>query len=68
MRKSGFGGDTGSILASLNGTDLVSPSELSHVSASDVSEIRYLTAANAAQQFGTRGTMGPVIVVTLKRG
>ena len=65
-RGGGKGNYTGGLLVSANGTDLVGPTELGRISVDEVTEIRYLSATDAAQKFGTRGTMGPVIVLTLK--
>ncbi|MEP6733263.1 MAG: hypothetical protein ABJE10_21650 [bacterium] len=56
----------GELMASVDGHNLVTLDELGRISASEVSEIRFLSASEAGQKFGTRGAMGAVITVTLR--
>lgn len=65
-RSPGTVGLSGELLASTDGHTLVEVSELGRIKVEQVSEIRYLSLPDAAQRFGTRGTMGPVLMVTLK--
>lgn len=61
---SNFG--AGDLLVSTDGHTLLPVSELGRITVDQVSEIRYLSAPDAAQRFGTRGTMGPVLMVTFR--
>jgi hypothetical protein len=58
---------TNAVLVSVDGSGLSPLSTLSSVLASQVGEIRFLSATDAAQRFGTRGIAGPVILVTTRR-
>ncbi|HEY2067606.1 MAG TPA: hypothetical protein VGG84_16750 [Gemmatimonadaceae bacterium] len=58
---------TNAVLVSVDGSGLSSLSTLSSILAAQVGEIRYLSATDAAQRFGTRGIAGPVILVTTRR-
>ena len=53
----------GSVHVSINNGALVSLSELTSVRAADVKEIRYMSATDAAQKFGTAAGSGGVLVV-----
>ena len=67
-RSGGISGREGGPRISLNGSaGFVAASELSRIGVSEVSEIRYLSAADANQRFGLQGTLGPVLLITLKR-
>lgn len=56
--------EAGLVHASINGTRVVSVSELGQLHAREVHEIRLLTAAQAMQKFGGAARRGPVILVT----
>jgi hypothetical protein len=56
--------DAGKVLASIDGTKIVSVDELAGISATSVVEIRFLTPAQAMQRFGGAAREGPVILVT----
>lgn len=55
------------VMASINGASPVPLSELGRMSASEVSEIQYLSVADAGFRFGLAGSTAPVILVTLKQ-
>ncbi len=57
---------TGAVLVSTNGGPLRSLSDLSRMRTSEVAEIRFLSATDAAQRFGTLSGSGPVLLVTSK--
>ena len=63
------GGDASqtSVYVSVDGMALAPLSTLNSITASQVSEVRYLSAIDAAQRFGTMSTGGPIILVTLRR-
>jgi hypothetical protein len=67
QRSAGLKGEDNTARVSVNGATLVAPSELAHIGVAEVSEIRYLSVADAGLRFGLNGTMGPVLLVTLKR-
>lgn len=54
------------IRMSLDGANPQDASELARISVAEVSEIRYLSIADANLRFGMGGTVGPVILVTMK--
>jgi hypothetical protein len=67
-RSGGYAGREGGPKVSINGsTGFVGSAELSRLGVSEVSEVRYLSAADASQRFGLQGTLSPVLLVTLKR-
>ena len=63
------GGDASqsSVYVSVDGMALAPLSTLNSITASQASEVRYLSAIDAAQRFGTMSTGGPIILVTLRR-
>jgi hypothetical protein len=50
---------------SVNGADPVAVAELARMGISEVTEIRYLSVADAGLRFGLRGSMGPVLLITI---
>jgi cytochrome c-type biogenesis protein CcmH/NrfG len=67
-RSGGYAGREGGPKVSMNGSAaFVAAAELSRLGVVEVSEIRYLSAADASQRFGLQGTLSPVLLVTLKR-
>ena len=54
------------LMASINGAAPTSISDLSRMSATEVTEVRYLSIADAGFRFGLAGNNGPVLLVTLK--
>jgi hypothetical protein len=52
---------------SVNGASPMALSELANIGISEVSEIRYLSVADAGLRFGLNSPMGPVLLVTLRR-
>ena len=61
------GGSTGgAVLASVDGSALSGVAALRSVSARNVAEIRYLSAVDAAQRYGTTANSSPVVLVTQK--
>ena len=67
-RSGGYAGRDGGPRVSVNGsTGFVTTSELANFGVSEVSEIRYLSAADAGQRFGLQGTLSPILLVTLRR-
>jgi hypothetical protein len=67
-RSGGISGRDGGPRVSMNGSaGFIAASELARLSVSEVSEIRYLSAADANQRFGLQGTLSPILLVTLKR-
>lgn len=59
-------GGAGSIRVSVDGSALQSLAALKDMNAREVKEIRYLSAPQAAQTFGTASGAGPVILVKRK--
>ncbi len=55
--------NAGSVHVSVNGGSLLGLTELSRMQATDLSEIRYLSARDAAQRFGTSAGSGAVLLV-----
>ena len=55
------------VLVSIDGSGLSPVSTLNSIQASQVGEVRYLSAIDAAQRFGTTTTGGPVLLVTMRR-
>lgn len=58
--------NAGEVLTSVDGGPLSTVDVLRSVNASQVREIRFLSASDAAQRFGVRANSGPVILVTQK--
>jgi len=56
--------EAGRVHASVDGTKIVSIEELAALTASTVTEIRFLNPAQAMQRFGGAAREGPVILVT----
>jgi len=56
--------ESGKVHASVDGTTVVSVDEMKNLRASNVTEIRFLNAAQAMQRFGGAAHQGPVILVT----
>jgi hypothetical protein len=67
QRSAGLKGKDDAPRVSLNGAAFVAPSELAYIGVAEVSEIRYLSVADAGLRFGLNGPMSPVLLVTLKR-
>jgi len=68
LRTRGTAGNApgGDVFASVDGGPLTAVDALRDVPATNVREIRYLSASDAAQRFGVRAYSGPVILVTQK--
>jgi hypothetical protein len=54
------------VRVSINGGSLGPLTDLERVRTANIKEIRYLTATDAAQRFGTSSQAGPVILVVPK--
>lgn len=54
------------VMASINGASPIDLAELGRMSASEVSEVRYLSVADAGFRFGLSGNNTPVLLVTVK--
>jgi len=67
QRGAGLKGKDEGPRVSVNGAAFVAVNELAHIGIAEVSEIRYLSIADAGLRFGLDGTMGPVLLVTLRR-
>src|SRR5438270_13756248 len=63
------GGDAAqsTVVVSIDGSAFSPLSTLNSVLASQVAEVRYLSAIDAAQRFGTTSTGGPVLLVTMRK-
>ena len=67
QRSAGLRGADTTPRVSVNGTTaFVAPSELAYIAVAEVSEIRFLSIADAGLRFGLNGTTGPILLVTLK--
>jgi hypothetical protein len=66
-RSGGIGGVREEVQVSINGGDPMAISELSRIALPQVTEIRFLSTADAGLRFGLRGSMGPVLLVTTGR-
>lgn len=53
------------VMASINGAPPIAIEELGRMSVSEVTEIRYLSVADAGFRFGLSGNNSPVLLVTL---
>jgi hypothetical protein len=51
---------------SVNGGELGPLSDLARMSTAEVSEVRYLSVAEAGLRFGLKGSMRPVLLITLR--
>ena len=65
-RGGALGGARETVTISFNGSDLMPLEELARIGVMEVTEIRYLNTAAAAQRFGMAGSNGPVLILTLK--
>jgi hypothetical protein len=63
-RGGAIGGVKEPVQISINGGDPMALGELARIGVSEVTEIRYLSTADAGLRFGLRGSMGPVLLVT----
>jgi hypothetical protein len=54
----------GNVHVSIDGGPLLTVDNLSRLRPNQIAEIRYLSASDAAQRFGTNAASGGVIVVT----
>jgi hypothetical protein len=63
-RGGAMGGVKEPVQISINGGDPMALGELSRITIPEVTEIRYLSTADAGLRFGLRGSMGPVLLVT----
>lgn len=54
------------VQVSVNGGDFVPVSELSRMTVAEVSEVRYLSVADASLRFGLQGSLRPVLLITLR--
>jgi hypothetical protein len=63
-RGGSIGGVNEGVQISINGGTLMALGELGRLGVSEVTEIRYLSTADAGLRFGLRGSMGPVLLVT----
>lgn len=69
LRSRGLAGstaDAGTVHVSIDGGSLRDLTALRSLPASQVAEVRYLSAASAAQRFGTSASNGPVLLVRSK--
>lgn len=56
-------GDWGPLQVSLDGAPVTGVGDINTLMVAQISEVRYLTPAGAAQMFGTSASMGPVLLV-----
>ena len=54
------------VQVSVNGGEFVPVSELSRMAVAEVSEVRYLSVADASLRFGLQGSLRPVLLITLR--
>jgi hypothetical protein len=65
-RGAGLHGEMETAQVSINGSQPGALAELSRIDVADVQEIRYLSTADAGLRFGLKGSMAPVLLVTLR--
>ena len=65
-RGAGHDATVEAVMISFNGSELMPVSELARLGVSEVTEIRYLNTAAAAQRFGMAGSNGPVLMLTMR--
>jgi hypothetical protein len=65
-QKSSSNKSAGSVKVSIDGAPLLSVDNLHNVQPSSIKEIRYLSASDAAQRFGSNAGMGAVILIKSK--
>jgi hypothetical protein len=63
-RGGAIGGVKEPVQISINGGDPTALGDLARIGISEVTEVRYLSTADAQLRFGLRGSMGPVLLVT----
>jgi hypothetical protein len=66
-RGGGLRGLSESVRVSLNGAEPGPTSDLSRIDISDVAEVRYLSTSDASLRFGTKASMGPVLLITTRQ-
>jgi hypothetical protein len=66
VRGASFDGTLEAVKISYDGSELLPVSELSRMEVTEVTEIRYLNTAAAAQRFGMAGSNGPVLLLTMR--
>lgn len=67
-RGAGFQAESQVVSVSVNGSALMPVRELETMDVSTVTEIKYLSTAEASMRFGLSGNMGPVLLVSVKVG